>query len=534
MAQKIVIELDIEEGKAIQDLDKVKKGFQKVVDEQGKQKKATEETTKAASEMGNKLDAATGGAVTKFRNLVGGIKASTTSLKAMRVAIIATGIGAFVVAIGTLVANLQNSEAGFNRVQKLLKQFGVIAGNVTDIFYSLGTAIFGLVTGDFDLMNQAFEEATNRIKNFGDETEREIALQGELADQQAELTKLERKLVVDRAEANRKRADLLEKAADKENFTAQQRIEFLKEAGKIDEEITNAEINAAQIRLKLKEQENTLSESSAEDLAEEARLKADLINLETQRLTKQKTVTAQITSALREEQAERKAAMQTRKDEIQGFQDEQDAITTILDGAVTKRKALEMGSTKDTLAGLKALKKKKDQDHEDELKKEEALKQAKIAFAHQGLSAITQLAGEGSAIGKAAAVTSATISGIEGVQNAYTTAQKSPITAVFPAYPVVQAGLAAAFSAVQIKSILSTPKPSTAGGAPSGGVAAPSGRGAAPQPPSFNVVGAAPENQLAEALGQREDQPVKAYVVSNEVTNAQALDRNIVESASLG
>ena len=34
-------------------------------------------------------------------------------------------------------------------------------------------------------------------------------------------------------------------------------------------------------------------------------------------------------------------------------------------------------------------------------------------------------------IGKAAAVTSATISGIEGVQNAYTTAQKSPLTALF-------------------------------------------------------------------------------------------------------
>jgi hypothetical protein len=533
MAQKIVIELDIEEGKAIQDLDKVKKGFQKVVDEQGKQKKATEETTKAASEMGDKLDAATGGAVTKFRNLVGGIKASTTSLKAMRVAIIATGIGAFVVAIGTLVANLQNSEAGFNRVQKLLKQFGVIAGNVTDIFYSLGTAIFGLVTGDFDLMNQAFEEATNRIKNFGDETQREIALQGELADQQAELTKLERKLVVDRAEANRKRADLLEKAADKENFTAQQRIEFLKEAGKIDEEITNAEIKAAEIRLKLKEQENTLSESSADDLAEEARLKADLINLETQRLTKQKTVTAQITSALREEQAERKAAMQARKDEIKGFKEESDELQAIIADSVIKRQELEITGNENILKSIKKTQAAKAKNLEQEQKNEEALKNAKIGFAQQGLAAITQLAGEGSAVGKAAAVASATIAGIEGVQNAYKTAQASPLTIVNPAYPYIQAGLAAAFSAVQIKSILSTPKPSTSGGAPAG-VAAPSGRGAVPQAPSFNVVGAAPENQLAEAIGQREDQPVKAYVVSNEVTNAQALDRNIVESASLG
>ena len=67
---------------------------------------------------------------------------------------------------------------------------------------------------------------------------------------------------------------------------------------------------------------------------------------------------------------------------------------------------------------------------------------------------------------------------------------------------------------------------------------APSMRGgsapAQSQAPAFNVVGASPENQLAQALGQKESQPIKAFVVSNDITNAQALDRNIVESASLG
>jgi hypothetical protein len=56
----------------------------------------------------------------------------------------------------------------------------------------------------------------------------------------------------------------------------------------------------------------------------------------------------------------------------------------------------------------------------------------------------------------------------------------------------------------------------------------------APAPPSFNVVGAAPENQLAQAIGEKEDKPIKAFVVSNDVTNAQALDRNIIEGASIG
>ena len=58
-------------------------------------------------------------------------------------------------------------------------------------------------------------------------------------------------------------------------------------------------------------------------------------------------------------------------------------------------------------------------------------------------------------------------------------------------------------------------------------------RSAAPQAPSFNIVGSSETNQLAEAIGSQSQQPVRAYVVSNDVTTAQSLDRNIVESASL-
>ncbi len=54
------------------------------------------------------------------------------------------------------------------------------------------------------------------------------------------------------------------------------------------------------------------------------------------------------------------------------------------------------------------------------------------------------------------------------------------------------------------------------------------------QTPAFNVVGASPVNQLAESINAQQQKPVKAFVVSNDVTNAQALDRNIVETASIG
>ena len=53
-------------------------------------------------------------------------------------------------------------------------------------------------------------------------------------------------------------------------------------------------------------------------------------------------------------------------------------------------------------------------------------------------------------------------------------------------------------------------------------------------PPAFNIVGASETNQLAGAIGEQTQQPIKAFVVANDVTTAQSLDRNIVEGASIG
>ena len=54
------------------------------------------------------------------------------------------------------------------------------------------------------------------------------------------------------------------------------------------------------------------------------------------------------------------------------------------------------------------------------------------------------------------------------------------------------------------------------------------------QAPDFNIVGASPSNQLAAAVRGQFQQPVKAYVVSKDVSTAQEMDRNIIGSASLG
>ena len=172
-----------------------------------------------------------------------------------------------------------------------------------------------------------------------------------------------------------------------------------------------------------------------------------------------------------------------------------------------------------------------DKAKEDAKQKEQALLSAKLAFAQQGLSLVSEIAGKGSKIGKAVAVAQATISGIEGVQNAYTTAQKSPITVGFPAYPVVQASLAGVFAALQIRKILSTNVGSASSGSSvSGG----GGGGSAPAPPQFNIVGQSSTNQLSQTIAGQQNRPIQTYVVGNQVSTQQSLDRNAVATSTFG
>lgn len=177
----------------------------------------------------------------------------------------------------------------------------------------------------------------------------------------------------------------------------------------------------------------------------------------------------------------------------------------------------------------------KDAANAKELADAKMLQDAKFKMAQDGLaliSNITELFGQKNEkqakkafqIDKAAKIASATMSGIEGTINAYKTAQSSPITALLPVYPVIQAGLAAAFAATNIAAI---GQQKFEGGGPGPDVSA--GGGGEAQAPSFNVVGDSGVNQLAEL----QQQPTQAYVVSGEVTTAQALDRNRVQNATL-
>ena len=152
------------------------------------------------------------------------------------------------------------------------------------------------------------------------------------------------------------------------------------------------------------------------------------------------------------------------------------------------------------------------------------------------LSALSELAGKETATGKALGVASALVNTYVGVTEALK--QKSTLPSPFDVVAkVVNVGTILASGLKAVKAISSVQVPGGGGGG-GASVSAPSfsaGGGASTSAPQFNVVGNAGTNQLASSLGSAISQnPVQAYVVANDVTTAQSLNRNIVQNASLG
>ena len=537
--------------------------------------KDLKETKTDISGVENAADQATGGMVSGFKNAVKGTKSLVRGLFTVRGAIMATGIGALVLVVASLTSAFTASEDGQNKFAKLMTQIGVVTGNVVNILSDLGNslmsagkALFKLATGDLRGAKAAWDDAgdsinavTDGVKNFVKETKKEISIASDLANMRAKADKAERRLQVDRAKANRDRAELLEKAVNKEKFSVSERIGFLQEAGRIEEKITNQEIAAAKLRLDAKTAENALGLSKKEDLEEEAALTAALINLETAKLTKAKEVTTQIIALNAEEAAAKKAIIDQAKIDqdtddaakdvkAKELKDLQTAIKEAEAVSEDERRALEIQKTIDhydklielaiaqglateglVKAKAAAVAKFSKEEAGVQVKWESMSQEEKGKLAKEGFNNMANILGQETAAGKAAAIASATINTFESAQSSYKSLSGIPV--IGPALGALAAGAALASGFAQVKAITATKLPSL------GGKAAPSVGGGSPsapaisKPPSFNTVGASETNQLADAIGDQSQQPVKAYVVSGDVTTAQGLDRNIIEGATI-
>jgi hypothetical protein len=182
---------------------------------------------------------------------------------------------------------------------------------------------------------------------------------------------------------------------------------------------------------------------------------------------------------------------------------------------------------------------------EEEIAVEKAVTDAKIALQNQaldtaadGIGVLKGLFEKNKGLQKAALIAESAIGISKIIIN--TQAANSAAKLKYAALPG-GAGLAAAEIAINkisagigiAANLAATAKGLSAlgGGSAKGGSVGGDSGGGAPAP-QFNVVGNTGVNQIAQTLGNQ--QPVQAYVVANQVTTQQSLDRNIVNNATLG
>lgn len=584
MSKKVYIDFELRYKEAVKNLDEMQKEYTKLEKKVQKYEKQVEKAEKKQGDFGKTLDKITGGAVTKFKDFTSGIKSATLGFKGLKAALMASGIGALVVLLGSLTAAFTQSEEGQEKLQRGLAALGAVVKNTMDLLSDLGNTIISafkvvgnVVTGRFDKLSESTAELAvnvgktgNAIKNFVKDTVSEVKAIDQVTKARQKARRIERDLQVERAKANRDINELRLKAEDRERFSASERIKMLREAQAIEEEITNKEIEATKLLVEAQKDEMALGKNTIEDKEKLAELEAKLINLDTKRLRSQRLLQTQITTATNQEKAEkqkeidefnkeyvflpgvgfvtRESVEQMRKngeevdkilEDFEKRKEDERAETEAQKLELEKQRKLaeldEFNATEAQKAEIRLyyndlIKSAEDKDAQDAVKREEILQKQKIAIVSQTFGTLANILGKNSKAGKAFAVAQALTNTYLGVTEVLDNETTLPEPfATIQRVTSIAGVLATGFQAVKsIKSV--DPK---GGGAATTITAAGVGQ-ATSQAPSFNVVGAGVTNQLADVIAGQAGQPTRAYVVSNDVSTAQELDRNIIQGASIG
>jgi hypothetical protein len=161
----------------------------------------------------------------------------------------------------------------------------------------------------------------------------------------------------------------------------------------------------------------------------------------------------------------------------------------------------------------------------------QAAKEKALQSFSSGLKTLAGLIGESTAAGKAAAVAATTIDTIQSGVSAFKGMVAAVPGPVGIALGAVAAAGALASGYASVKKILAVKTPGGGGG---GGSAGGGGFAPPPPPPQFNIVGQSSTNQLSQTIAGQQNRPIQTYVVGNQVSTQQSLDRNAVATSTFG
>ena len=428
-----------------------------------------------------------------------------------------------------------------------------------DLFGALGNVIKGVFTRDLELMKSAAKDAGTAFiqLNTGlDELQQQKAAEGfknltkEIKESTKESVAYAKAITALRnevklAEANQRQlqltyqrdAELQRQIRDDISLTFEERIAANEELGRILDEQFAEEQALAQKKVALAELELSKNKENIDLQVALINAKTELADLD-ERITGQRS--EQLTN-LKALEAERDAAEQERlaKEAEQRLAEaeriEQERVAAEERFAL-ERQAAELGLEFDKSisdARLKIL--------IDEGNKALAIQKAKIAAdkalrvgaAKDILSSVAQLAGEGTAAAKAAALAGILIDTAKGVSGAIAAGAGLPFPLNLGAIATGVASVLAGI--VNAKAVLKKVPGGGDGPDPQIDVPTESGGGAAPSTPTGGIGPHVPNIQGVEqnVLGGGPPPPTQAYVIENDISNAQALQQELDQQATL-
>ena len=329
------------------------------------------ETKGDLSGVENMADKATGGLVSGFKGVTSTIGGVVKGFKTMRMAIIATGIGALVLVVSSLMAAFTSSEEGANKFNKILGVLGAVVDNFVDLLADFGEAIISAfenpkealmsfvnllknqvvnrITGLMELIpalgkavqlvfsgefSEAGKVATNAVgkvalgvenvtekiqaatqatKEFIEENIKDAEGAARVADMRAKAIKLERELLVERSKLESEIANLRLKSRQEEEFGAEERKQALLDAQKLEDELLQKETAVLKLRRDAQVEENTFARSSVENLDKEAQAIAAVNRIAATRANQQRTTQRELNTLNKQIEADNKRIANEKK-----------------------------------------------------------------------------------------------------------------------------------------------------------------------------------------------------------------------------
>ena len=591
----------------------------KAYDETGKAAKkagsAAEETNSTIESGLSAIDKSTGGAVSAFKSMLGGVKSLAGGFKTLGGAVAATGLGLLLLTITALTAAFKSSEDGQNKFAKIMGVIGAITGNLVDLLADLGEKIISVFenpkqavtdfanliknqivnrfTGMLELIPNigkaisllfkgefaeagkvatdavgkvvlGVENVTDKVNGAIDATKEFLAEQvkegnaaAKVADMRAKAAKVERQLLIERSEKEAEIAALRLKSRQEEEFTAEERKAAIEEAQKLEDELLAQEVEALELRRDAQILENTFSRTNIENLDKEAQAIAAVNNIQSRRLTQQRSTQRELNRVNREIEAETKARLKAEEDAVKArYKAEQDAAEgyrayqqTLADSAYSmllSDQEREIQAAREKYFALIGLEELTAEERARLTEKENAEVAAiEKKYADQRVATEKQVAdAKAASVNQSIDSVQGSLQGLFGESKALASANvvvdaaqaavglfKSSTSLPEPAASInrgIQLAALTASTIASLRQINSAQPGSATAPTPSRPPVAQS------QAPSFNVVGASDINQLAQSINQRDTTPIRAYVVGSDVTTEQELNRKRIKTATFG